>query len=172
MKVGSWDTQLLCTVMWNAWNDVLAKTLGKTERSLLAEVREIRNNWAHQRSGSGDDAYRALDTTERLLGAVSAPQVAELAKVKGDLLRQKWGEQARRRARRAGAEATARVEGEPAGGLPPWGEVITPHPDVGTGNFVQGAFGLSGTRLRIRSIDLDQDWLRIHHDLLDPVRTA
>jgi len=80
----------------------------------------------HHRSGSGDDAYHALDTIERLLGTVSAPQDAELAKVKGDLLRQKWGEQARRRARRAGAEASSRIEGDPAGGLPPWGEVITP----------------------------------------------
>src|SRR4030042_6898820 len=98
IEVGSWDTQMLCTVMWNAWNDVFAKTLGKTERNLLAEVRDIRNNWAHQQSFTGDDAYRALDTIERLLGAISPPQAAELGKGRQDLRRQRFSEQARKSA--------------------------------------------------------------------------
>jgi predicted AAA+ superfamily ATPase len=132
INIGSWDTQMLGTVMWNAWNDVFFKTLGKTERNLLAEVRDIRNQWAHQQSFSGDDAYRALDTIERLLGAISAPQAMEIAKQKQDLLRQRFNEQARKSA--------SKIEGSPSSGLKPWREVITPHPDVASGNFVQAEF--------------------------------
>jgi len=132
VEIGSWDTQMLGTVMWNAWNDVFAKTLGKTERNLIAEIRDIRNQWAHQQSFSGDDAYRALDTVERLLSAVSAPQAMELAKNKQDLLRQRFNDQARK--------STAKIEGSPSSGLKPWREVITPHPDVASGNFIQAEF--------------------------------
>jgi hypothetical protein len=132
IDVGSWDTQMLCTVMWNAWDEVFGKTLGKTERNLLAEIRDIRNKWAHQQTFSGDNAYRALDTIERLLGAISAPQAAVLGKGKQDLLRQRFNEQARK--------STVKIEGAPSSGLKPWREVITPHPDVASGNFVQAEF--------------------------------
>ena len=56
-----WDAAVLLRLMWEAWNDVFRKTLGHAERSLVSELREARNNWAHQNLFSGDDAYRALD---------------------------------------------------------------------------------------------------------------
>ena len=75
----------------------------------------LTNSWTdrekHQRCRSGGEAYRALATIAGSLAAVSAPQVARLAKVKGDLLRQKWDAQTRDRARRAGAEGTAPSKG-------------------------------------------------------------
>jgi predicted AAA+ superfamily ATPase len=67
-----------------------------------------------------------------MLGAISASQVGELARGKQDLMRQRFSEQARKSA--------ARIEGDPASGLKPWREVITPHPDVASGNFVQAEF--------------------------------
>ena len=36
-----------------------ADTLGFTERSIVSELREVRNKWAHQEPFSSDDAYRA-----------------------------------------------------------------------------------------------------------------
>jgi hypothetical protein len=90
---------------------------------------EKTGQYKHQQTFSGDDAYRALDTIERLLGAIAAPQAAELAKGRQDLLRQRFSEQARKSA--------AKIEGAPSSGLTPWREVITPHPDVASGNFVQ-----------------------------------
>ncbi len=48
--------------MWNQWNDVFRKTLGQAERTLVSELREVRNRWAHQEPFSSDDAYRALDS--------------------------------------------------------------------------------------------------------------
>ena len=68
----AWDVAVLLRLMWDAWNDVFRKTLGQAERSLVSELRDVRNRWAHQEPFSGDDADRALDSAERLLTAVSA----------------------------------------------------------------------------------------------------
>ena len=67
-----WDVAGLLGVMWNQWQIVFRKTLGQAERSLVSELRDVRNKWAHQNPFSGDDAYRALDSVSRLLIAVSA----------------------------------------------------------------------------------------------------
>ena len=73
--------------MWNQWQLVFRKTLGQAERTLVSELRDVRNRWAHQNPFSSDDAYRALDSSHRLLLAVSAPQADELDKMKMELLR-------------------------------------------------------------------------------------
>src|SRR5438128_920704 len=72
--ITDWDAAALLKIMWETWNEVFRKTLGKAERSLVSELREQRNKWAHQNSFSTDDAYRALDSVGRLLMAVSATQ--------------------------------------------------------------------------------------------------
>src|SRR5437867_2963227 len=83
----AWDAAVLLRLMWEAWNDVFRRTLGQAERTLVSELREVRNRWAHQNPFSSDDAYRALDSAGRLLTAVSAPQADELDKMKMELLR-------------------------------------------------------------------------------------
>ena len=45
---------------WEAWNDVFGRTLGRAERSLVQELRDCKNEWAHQEPFSSDDADRAL----------------------------------------------------------------------------------------------------------------
>src|ERR1035438_6880381 len=82
-----WDAQALLVTLWNQWNDVFRKTLGQAERTLVSELREVRNRWAHQRPFSTDDAYRALDSIARLLTAVSAAEASEVEKLKLELLR-------------------------------------------------------------------------------------
>ena len=90
--------------MWNAWNVVFRQTLGHAERTLVSELRDVRNRWAHQKPSRSDDAYRALDSVlARLLTAVSAPQADELEKIKMELLRVRFDEQVRRRNARAPA---------------------------------------------------------------------
>ena len=42
------------------------------ERNYVRELIDARNRWAHQEPFSSDDAYRALDSAERLLQAISA----------------------------------------------------------------------------------------------------
>ncbi len=131
------DPQVLLGVMWNRWNDVFARTLGHAERSLVSELRDVRNKWAHNEAFAGNDAYRALDRIGRLLTAVSAPQAAEVEQMRMDLLRLQFEEQRRGEMRKASFQPT---DGKPQGGLPPWREVVTPHPDVSSGRYQQAEF--------------------------------
>ncbi|PXF55798.1 MAG: AAA+ family ATPase [Deltaproteobacteria bacterium] len=131
----NWDTQNLLAVMWDQWNSVFRNTLGHAERSLVSELRDIRNRWAHHTPFSSDDAYRALDSIDRLLSAVSAPQAKEIEKQKMALLRVRFDEQRRNEMRK-----TRPVEGSPQGGLKPWREVVTPHKDVASGKYQQAEF--------------------------------
>jgi predicted AAA+ superfamily ATPase len=132
-----WDVHALLMALWNQWNDVFHKTLGPAERSLVSELREVRNRWAHQRPFSTDDAYRALDSIGRLLTAVSASEASEVDKLKVELLRVRFDEQVRTEKRKA---ASVAIEGEAVPGLKPWREVVTPHKDVASGKYQQAEF--------------------------------
>ncbi len=131
------DAHALLVIMWDHWNEAFKGTLGFSERSLVSELRETRNRWAHQGTFSTDDAYRALDSIARLLSAVSAPEAAEVERQKQELLRVRFEEEARRESRKA---AIAPVEGRPLAGLRPWREIVTPHPDVASGRYLQAEF--------------------------------
>src|SRR5262245_6008960 len=72
--VPEWDAAALLKLAWETWNEVFGRTLGRAERSLVQELRDVRNKWAHQDAFSSDDVDRALDSIARLLTAVSAPQ--------------------------------------------------------------------------------------------------
>jgi len=132
-----WDAAALLAVMANQWNLVFSKTLGKAERTLVFELRDVRNKWAHQNTFSGDDAYRALDSATRLLTAVSAPEAQEVEKMKMELLRLRFDEQVRSERRKSAGTA---IESAAATSLKPWREVVTPHPDVASGNYQQAEF--------------------------------
>src|SRR6476620_4899724 len=54
--IGEWDAAALLKLMWEAWNDVFRRTLGAAERSLVSELRDMRNKWEHQEPFSSDDA--------------------------------------------------------------------------------------------------------------------
>jgi predicted AAA+ superfamily ATPase len=123
--------------MWDQWNEVFSKHLGRADRTLISELRDVRNRWAHQEPFSTDDAYRALDSIHRLLSAVSAPEAAEVDRQKQDLLRIRFEEQARSVSKQA---AVAAVQGQPTGGLKPWREVVTPQADVASGRYQQAEF--------------------------------
>ena len=86
----SWDAHALLTVLWDQWNAVFRRRLGPSERSLVGELRQFRNRWAHQDSFDHDDAYRVLDSVERLLKAVSSAEAGAVARGKADLLRARF----------------------------------------------------------------------------------
>src|SRR5262249_19260613 len=135
--VKAMDVAALLKIMWDSWNDVFRLTLGPAERSLVSELRDHRNRWAHQEAFSSDDAYRALDSAGRMLSAIAAPQAGEIEKLKMELLRVRFDEQARNEKRRTAGTA---IEGRAVGGLKPWREVVTPHEDVATGRYQQAEF--------------------------------
>jgi hypothetical protein len=130
----AWDVAALLNFMWSKWNEIYNRTLGNAERSLVSELREHRNNWAHQAAFSSDDAYRALDSAGRLLTAVSAPESEEMDKMKNELLRLRFDEQVRNE-KRKGISST--IESAVTGTLKPWREVVTPHKDVASGKYQQ-----------------------------------
>jgi hypothetical protein len=81
-----WDAHTLLTVMWDQWNSVFRHELGHAERSLVSEMREYRNRWAHQQPFDFDDTYRITDSARRLLQAVNAPNLDEIRLEKNQLL--------------------------------------------------------------------------------------
>jgi hypothetical protein len=131
------DTAALLALVWEYWTAVFGTKLGPFERGLVGELRGVRNRWAHEQPFTTDDTYRALDSIGRLLQAISAEQAAAVEREKQEVLRLRFEEQARQESRRAGVGAT---EGRPAGGLKPWREVHTPHPDVASGRYQQAEF--------------------------------
>ena len=88
-----WDVQALLSLMWNNWNSIFSKILSRNDRSLVNELRDIRNAWAHQGAFILDDAYRALDSVERLLKAVSASEAQEVGASKREILRLRFVEE-------------------------------------------------------------------------------
>src|SRR6266851_3234954 len=101
--ITDWDVAALLKVMWESWNQVFRKTLGPAERSLVQELRDHRNRWAHQEVFSSDNADRALDSAERLLAAVSAPQADEVRKIKSSCGAWYWTNKCAARSERAPA---------------------------------------------------------------------
>ncbi|MGE3977829.1 MAG: Swt1 family HEPN domain-containing protein, partial [Nitrospira sp.] len=132
-----WDIAAILAVMWNQWNEVFRKTLGQAERTLISQLRDTRNKWAHQRPFSTDDAYRSLDSAARLLTAVSAPEANDVEKMKMELLRVRFDEQVRTEKRRSAGTA---IESQVSTGLKPWREVVNPHKDVASGRYQQAEF--------------------------------
>ena len=58
-----WDTHSLLTVMWDQWNGVFRHKLGFLERSLVSELREYRNRWAHQTQTARINARKNAPTS-------------------------------------------------------------------------------------------------------------
>jgi predicted AAA+ superfamily ATPase len=131
------DSAAILRIMWEQWNSVFSKTLGRGERSIVSELRDVRNKWAHQNPFSSDDAYRALDSASRLLTAVSAPEAEPVEKMKQGLLRQRFDEQVRSEKRKTSGGT---VESQVTGTLKSWREVVSPHPDVASGRYQQAEF--------------------------------
>lgn len=145
-KMSPTDVQFLLKAIWDEWRAGFDRVLGQSERTLVSELRDTRNRWAHQEVFSSDDVYRALDSAHRLLAAVSAPEEASMAdKLKQDLLRQRFAEASRQQTRKV---AAAPVESQPQAGLRPWREIVTPHPDVASGRYQLAEF----------AADLHQVW--------------
>lgn len=131
-----WDVAVLLKLIWDSWNSVFRLTLGHSERSLVSELRDCRNKWAHQEAFTSDDTYRALDSAGRLLMAVSANQAVDIERMKMELLRLRFDEQVRSEKRKSAGTA---IEGG-GSGLKPWREVVVPHKDVASGRYQQAEF--------------------------------
>lgn len=86
------DVSVMLRVMAAGWNEVFRDYLGPVERSLVSEIRETRNRWAHLESFDEDDLDRALDSVGRLLTSIGAQAEADrVHKAKHRLRRRRYG---------------------------------------------------------------------------------
>lgn len=112
----------------------LNKCLGRADEALASELRQTRNDWAHNKAFTPDDTYRALDTMERLVRATGNREAAKR------LAERKTGArvvQERKASVQREQNSQFSVTGE---NLPPWRELVTPHPDVADGTFNPSGF--------------------------------
>lgn len=89
-EIQTWDAQGLMVFMWDRWNDLFRTELSFVERSLISELRDFRNRWAHQSQLSERDVYRVLDDIERLLTAIRSPEVAAVTDLRRESLGRLW----------------------------------------------------------------------------------
>lgn len=151
-----WDTYALLMSIDEFWGRVFRNKLDKTDRSLVIELRDARNRWAHQEAFSTDDTYRVMDSIHRLLTAISAGEEAdEIDKQRQELLRLKFSEQARSETRKIAGQAT---EGTPKSGLQPWREIVEPHRDVTSGGYQQAEFAADLWVVHNRNKDAAQEY--------------
>ncbi len=133
-----WDTTAILSAIDAQWQRVFKEKLDRSDRTLVFELRDARNRWAHQEAFSTDDTYRVLDSVHRLLLAVSAgDEAAEIDRQRQELLRLKFAEQSRSETRKIAGQAT---EGNPKAGLQPWREIVEPHRDVTSGGYQNAEF--------------------------------
>ena len=85
-----WDAHSLLTVMWDQWNRAFRGKLAHSDRSLVSELREFRNQWAHQLEFDFGDTYRMLDSVERLLKSIGSPLAKRVLRDKRDLMRSEF----------------------------------------------------------------------------------
>lgn len=116
---------------WYPFSD----TLGRVGEAFATELKNARNTWAHNGSFSDDDAYRALDTAERLMRLLAKPGEADLIKDVRLNLRRVAADRDDKRVLKAAVDNP-----EAVGDLRPWREVLQPHDDVATGNFHASEF--------------------------------
>jgi len=135
----AWDQQALLKTMMAFWKDAFAMVLGHPERSYVSELLDVRNKLSHNETFTYDDAERALDTMRRLMEAISAGETAEqISKMRDTILRTKFTELQRNEERRKTQRLDISVE--TVAGLLPWREIVEPHQDVATGEFMQAEF--------------------------------
>ena len=136
----AWDQAALLNAMDRFWADAFKTVLGRAERSIVNELVAVRNKLSHNETFTYDDAERALDSMRRLMEAIGAGAPSEqLGKMRDTILRTKFTELQRNEERRK-TRRLVEITVDTAGGLLPWREVVEPHQDVATGEFLQAEF--------------------------------
>jgi hypothetical protein len=115
---------------------IFSDHLSRGEQGFIGELRGVRNEVAHFKPFSPDDAVRALDTIERVMRAVGAVREADKVRTSRlDILRGSFEQQTRKAVREAVA-----LPGTADAQLPSWREVLKPHTDVASGRYNNAEF--------------------------------
>jgi len=133
------DVQGCLNLMWRQWNEIFQEKLGHVGRSYVSEMISARNDWAHTGGFSVDQARRIADTASLLLKAVNAPeQEKEVSEIGRDLINIIMKRDAERSRQEAATQKPLEITTQ--AGLKPWRQVVRPHPDVSSGNYLNAEF--------------------------------
>jgi len=78
------DATAIVRIMLHHWDSTFSRVLVATDRSMLSEVRLMRNKWAHQGSITVDDVDRLADNVTRLLMSINAPNASQAKQLRED----------------------------------------------------------------------------------------
>ena len=140
------DTGGQLIYMERHWGKVFSETLGEAELGCINELIDVRGRLGRQESFSGTETDRALDSAARLLTAVSAPEADDVMRMRMDLRRLIFGDQARNEHRIAADKA---FERRAVAGLAPWRGVVTPHKDIISGLHWQSEFAADLSKVHL-----------------------
>lgn len=97
-------------------------------------LRDVRNDWAHNKAFDDDSALRSLDYARLLLAAIGDQDAADkVDNIRLDLRRIATGKQDEKSLKTSTVVPSA-------AGLAPWRQVLKPRGEVATGNFQSGEF--------------------------------
>ncbi len=127
-----WEISLWIGIYLGSWREVFSSTLSNHDRSVLYELRDYRNDWAHQEAFDFDRAYRAHDSAELFLKAINSPISELIHERKEELQRERYSKPPKRK--------IAKIRVNPQANLKPWREVAVPHVDVQRGTYSLAEF--------------------------------
>jgi hypothetical protein len=78
------DATAIVRIMLHHWDSTFSRVLTVTDRSMLFEVRQMRNKWAHQGNINADDVDRLADNVTRLLTSINAPNASQAMQLRED----------------------------------------------------------------------------------------
>lgn len=78
------DATAIVRIMLHHWDSTFSRVLTVSDRSMLFEVRQMRNKWAHQGNINVDDVDRLADNVTRLLEAINAANAGHARQLRED----------------------------------------------------------------------------------------
>lgn len=136
----NWDNQTLLRVIKKLWDDSFSNVLGISEHSYVFELLDVRTRLDSGESFTYSDAARALETMARLSKSIGAGQISEkFENMEMQVRRIRMDGMRSNAERRRDSNSSAHNSFIPSG-MKPWREIVKPHQDVATGNFIQAEF--------------------------------
>lgn len=142
-RILSLDVAMVLSIIDIRWSEVFRKKLPRDCRTWANELKGVRIRAAHRgvQDMSDDDAYRALDTMQRLCMEVDSSKAEPIRELMREV---RYGSaegssQAHVQASDGAARQTSTATLE-VGQLGSWRDVVTPHPDVAEGRYRKAEF--------------------------------
>ncbi len=142
-RIASIDIALALRILDVRWGDVFRRRLPRDCRTWANELKGDRADAAHRGVGdlSDDDAFRALDTMQRLCSEIDNEKAEPIRALMREI---RYGSAAgSAQADVAPAQSKAHATSTSVltvGELPSWRDVVTPHPDVAEGRYRNAEF--------------------------------